>query len=82
MEENPEIRDKLAKQRTQLAYERTMLAYARTSLGLVGLGILLIKYEPSITTLVIGLFSLLLAAIILIIGLIKYLGRKKYIRND
>lgn len=81
MEENSKKRDELAEQRTHLAYERTMLAYVRTSLALIGLGVLLIKYDPSPTTILSGIVSLFIAAVILIIGLMKYFGRKKFFRN-
>ena len=78
MNEVIEKRDKLAKNRTLLANERTLLAYIRTMLALIGLGIFLIKYDPTDVSIVIGVFLIIIAVAVTITGIVKYtVNRKK-----
>jgi len=72
MSESIDKRDDLANQRTHFANERTMLAYVRTSLALLGVGILLMKYEPTNYTMAAGIVSSLLSLVFLIIGYYRY----------
>lgn len=45
---NPDIRDKLALERTRLANERTLLAYVRTALSLLAAEAVLFQFFSSI----------------------------------
>ena len=77
--DNKNIKDLLAVKRTHLANERTLLAYSRTALTLIGLGVLLIKYEPSEVSQIIGIFSIALAFIISGIGIFRFFKTKRQI---
>ncbi|HNW98857.1 MAG TPA: DUF202 domain-containing protein [Bacteroidales bacterium] len=81
MEDITEKRDNLAKQRTHLANERTLLSYIRTFLALSGFGILLIKYESRDISVIIGYLLIIIAAILLTIGILRFLIQKKQINK-
>ncbi|HNW90827.1 MAG TPA: DUF202 domain-containing protein [Bacteroidales bacterium] len=79
MNEETVKRDELAKKRTFLANERTLLAYIRTTLAMIGLGIFLIKYQPTNLSLIIGIIMIIVAAAIMIAGILKFSKNKKQI---
>ena len=79
MEEITEKRDNLAKQRTHLANERTLLSYIRTFLALAGFGILLLKYETTNISTIIGVLLIIIAATLLTIGILRFFIQKKQI---
>ena len=74
-------RDELAKKRTNLANERTLLAYIRTSLALTGLGIFLIKYEPTEWSVTFGAASVIIAVVLGIAGTLRFFLHQKHIDN-
>jgi putative membrane protein len=77
--EDVQKRDALAVKRTHLANVRTLLAYLRTALGMAGLGIFLIKYEPSSLSRIAGVIMICIAIAIIIWGLIDFMIEKKKI---
>ncbi|HPB25214.1 MAG TPA: DUF202 domain-containing protein [Bacteroidales bacterium] len=79
MNEETEKRDELAKKRTLLANERTLLAYIRTTLAAIGLGIFLIKYQPTDLSLIIGIVIIIFAAVVLVASILKFRMNKKQI---
>ena len=79
MKEETEKREELAKKRTFLANERTLLAYVRTILAMIGLGIFLIKYQPTDLSVIIGIVMMIFAAAVLIAGILKFSKNKKQI---
>jgi putative membrane protein len=79
VEENTIIKDKLASQRTHLANERTLLAYIRTFLAMLGLGVLLIKYQPTIYSFIAGVCSITVSLVLLVVGIFRYFKNKKNI---
>ena len=74
-------RDWLAIDRTKLANERTLLAYFRTFIVLLssGIAILKVKMFANLTTL--GIFLLIVAPVILLIGLGRFFYYKRHIRK-
>jgi len=75
------LRDHLAMERTKLANERTLLSYIRSSLYLVlgGIAFLGMKDFQEIRSM--GYFSLCLSAILLVIGVFRFLQLKKHIQR-
>jgi len=72
-------RDDLAKKRTYLANERTLLAYIRTSLALTGLGIFLLKYEPTDWSVIFGAASVIVAVVLGLAGILRFFIHQKHI---
>jgi putative membrane protein len=75
------LRDHLAMERTKLANERTLLSYIRTSLYLVlgGIAFLGMKNLEELRNL--GYFSLVLSAILLIVGLVRFYQLKRHLKT-
>ncbi len=65
-------RESLAALRTKLANERTLMSYIRTALALIALGSFLIKYDPNIYTLIIGVLGINAGIIIIIYGFYRF----------
>ena len=75
------LRDHLAMERTKLANERTLLSYIRTSLYLLLGGIAFLGMNDLSDIRYLGYFSLSLSVVLLIIGIIRFLQLKKYIKS-
>lgn len=75
------LRDHLAMERTKLANERTLLSYIRTSLYLVLGGIAFLGMEDLKEIRYMGYFSLSLSAIILVIGVFRFIQLKKHMKR-
>lgn len=75
------LRDHLAMERTKLANERTLFSYIRTSLYLILAGIAFLGMEDLGELKVLGYFSLIFSAIILIIGIIRFIQLKRHLRT-
>ncbi|MFW6370396.1 MAG: DUF202 domain-containing protein [Bacteroidota bacterium] len=75
------LRDHLAIERTKLANERTFLAYMRTTLYLILGGIAFLNMQDLKEIRVLGYFSLVLAIIVLIIGIVRFIELKKHIKK-
>ncbi|WP_417603361.1 DUF202 domain-containing protein [Owenweeksia hongkongensis] len=71
------LRDYLALERTTLANERTLFSYIRTSLYLVIGGIGLLKLEDFSSLRWLGNVSLVISALLIIYGLIRYFVLKR-----
>lgn len=79
---NPLItRDWLAIERTKLANERTFLAYFRTFIVILGTGITIAKLEIFSELKSFGIYLIIFAPIILIIGLVRLFRVKRTIRK-
>ena len=74
-------RDWLAIDRTKMANERTFLAYFRTFIVILGSGVAILRVEMLEEMFDLGIFLLILAPIVLIIGLARFVYVKKHIRN-
>ena len=69
----PELRDRLALERTRLANERTFLAYVRTALSLIAGGVVLLQYFPDSSTYMLVGWSLAGCGVaVLLIGLVRF----------
>jgi putative membrane protein len=79
-EEDLNLRECLALERTTLANERTFLAYARTAVMVFITGITAFKVFPGILIIfVLGWGAVLLSVILFFIGLKKYARRSRSI---
>jgi putative membrane protein len=76
------LRDKLAQKRTQLANERTLLAYWRTSVAFLGLGVIMIKFFPSIEFMVTGTISMIFGAGLFVYSIKKFRFPKERINKN
>lgn len=74
-------RDWLAIDRTKMANERTFLAYFRTFIVILSSGVAILKVEILQDMVDLGFFFILLAPIILVVGLIRFLYVKRHIRR-
>lgn len=66
------LRDYLALERTRLANERTMLTYLRSTLYLIITGVALVALPPVKDLFWLGVFCLVMSAVTLIIGLVRF----------
>ncbi|HKY71504.1 MAG TPA: DUF202 domain-containing protein [Nitrospira sp.] len=69
-------RDRLARKRTQLANERTLLAYLRTALGFLAVGIPAVWWFEDALVQRLGVASLMLGALLLGIGIYRFIAVK------
>lgn len=74
-------RDWLAIDRTRMANERTFLAYFRTFIVILGSGVAILRVEILEDMLDLGVFLLIVAPIVLIIGLVRFIYVKRHIRK-
>lgn len=72
-------RDWLAIDRTKLANERTLLAYFRTFIVLLSSGVAILKVELLEDIQALGIFLLIVAPVILLIGLLRFFYYKRHI---
>ncbi len=72
------LNDRLALQRTRLANERTFLTYVRTSLSMLGFGLVLIQLHP-VRTGWLGYGAVAVAAIVMLIGFLRFQQRRREI---
>ena len=70
------VRDRLARKRTQLANERTLLAYLRTALGFLAVGIPAVWWFEDALVQKLGVASLILGALLLGIGIYRFIAVK------
>lgn len=71
------LTDILALERSKLANERTFLAYFRTSIVLLSSGFAILKIEILQDLKLLGYFFMIVALILLLIGMIRFLYVKK-----
>lgn len=83
MKEKEELitRDWLAIDRTKMANERTFLAYIRTFMVVLGSGIAIIKVEVLQDLTGLGFFFIVLAPVILIFGIARFLYVRRHIHK-
>ena len=83
MKNNPEIpkKDWLALERTKLANERTFLAYFRSAIVFMGGGLSILKLQIFSNIKLFGFVLLILAAIILLVGIVRLYTVRKSIRK-
>ncbi|MHA6280094.1 YidH family protein [Salinimicrobium sp. CAU 1759] len=74
-------RDWLAIDRTRMANERTFLAYLRTFIVVLSSGVAIIKVDVLQEMFDLGIFLLVIAPIIFIIGLIRFIYVRRHIRK-
>lgn len=74
-------RDWLAIDRTRMANERTFLAYLRTFIVVLSSGVAILRIEVLQDMLDLGIFLLVIAPIIFIIGLARFVYIKRHIRK-
>lgn len=74
-------RDWLAIDRTKMANERTFLAYFRTFIVILSSGVAILKVEILQDMVDLGLFFILLAPVILVVGLTRFLYVRRHIRR-
>jgi len=75
--DNPNVRNKLAADRTSLANERTLLAYIRTAIALLATGIGLHYFFTSTIPIVIGIVLVTLSALLIILGVRRFLSQRR-----
>ena len=71
--------DSLAVERTRLANERTFLAYFRTSIVFLSSGFAIVKIDSLTEITEVGYFLLILAPILFIVGLSRFLYVKRQV---
>ncbi len=82
MEEKDLItRDWLAIDRTKMANERTFLAYLRTFMVVLGSGVAILKVDVLEDLTGLGFFFVVLAPVILVFGIARYLYVRKHIHK-
>lgn len=74
-------RDWLAIDRTRMANERTFLAYLRTFIVVLSSGVAILRVEALQEMFELGIFLLVIAPIIFIIGLARFLYVRRHIRK-
>ena len=74
-------RDWLAIDRTRMANERTFLAYLRTFIVVLSSGVAIIKVEIFEEMFDLGIFLLIIAPVIFVIGLLRFLYVRRHIRK-
>lgn len=75
------LTDKLAIDRTKLANERTFLAYFRTFIVFLSSGFAIIKLDMLVEIRWIGIMLIIIAPILFLIGLIRFLYVKRSIKK-
>ncbi len=81
MQEKYTRRDYLAQDRTHLANERTLLAYWRTALAFLVLGAFLIKFLPSMYSIITATISIIFGIGLFFYGVIRFLSYKEKINK-
>lgn len=76
------LRDKLAIDRTTLANERTLLSYFRSFVVILSSGAAILKVELLEEIETLGLFLVIIAPVLLLIGIIRYFYVRKVIKNS
>jgi len=76
------VRDRLARQRTELANERTLLAYMRTALGFVVVGVPAVWWMEGRVVQALGVVSLIVGAVIMSVGVLRFLAMKAGINRE
>ncbi len=74
-------RDWLAIDRTRMANERTFLAYFRTFIVVLGSGVAILRVEVLEDMFDLGIFLLIVAPIVLLIGLLRFIYVKRHIKK-
>lgn len=74
-------RDWLAIDRTRMANERTFLAYLRTFIVVLSSAVAILKVEALQNMFDLGIFFLVIAPVILIIGLARFLYVRQHIKK-
>ena len=74
-------RDWLAIDRTRMANERTFLAYLRTFIVVLSSGVAILKVDALQNMSDLGIFLVVIAPIILIVGLLRFLYVRRHIRK-
>lgn len=74
-------RDWLAIDRTRMANERTFLAYLRTFIVVLSSGVAIIRVEALQEMFDLGIFLLVIAPVILVIGIARFLYVRRHIRK-
>lgn len=73
MNNSPDIRDKLALERTRLANERTFLAYVRTGLSLLAASAVLFQFFSSMNSYIAVAWVLAgCGVMVLVVGLVRF----------
>ncbi len=75
------LRDYLALERTRLANERTLFSYIRTSLYLFIVAIAFLQFKDFDNINWFAYLSILVSAIILIVGIVKYIQLKNKLKK-
>lgn len=76
------VRDRLARQRTELANERTLLAYIRTALVLFVVAVPSLWWSEQPTIQVLGALSMAAGALLLVIGVRRFMTIKAEINRE
>lgn len=74
-------RDWLAIDRTRMANERTFLAYLRTFIVVLSSGVAILRLEALEEMFDLGIFLLVIAPVIFVVGLIRFLYVRRHIRK-
>lgn len=74
-------RDWLAIDRTRMANERTFLAYLRTFIVVLSSGVAILRVEALQDMFDLGIFLLVIAPIIFVIGLARFLYVRRHIKK-
>jgi putative membrane protein len=80
-EEEGQLRDRLARERTKLAIERTILAYIRTALAFVVVGIPAIFMFESRLIQALGGVSIFLGIVVAAVGVYRYADVKRALQE-
>lgn len=76
------IQSQLSIERTVMANKRTMMAYFRSAVALVVAAAGLMKFIQDPIWIVIGVFFLILAPVMIVMGIIDYISVKKLIEKE
>jgi putative membrane protein len=75
------LTDYLAVERTRLANERTSLAYFRTFIVILSSGLAILRLEALEAIRDLGIFFLIVAPVVLIVGLVRFIYVRKKLKN-
>lgn len=76
------LRDKLAIDRTVLANERTLLSYFRSFVVILSSGAAILKVEMLEELETLGIFLVIVAPVMLLIGILRYFHVRKVIKHS
>lgn len=81
MQENVELREHYAKERTLLALDRTLLSYIRTSMAGVIVGVSFIKFFESSFMWILGVIVIIVSLLLTVFGIVRSIQKHNSINK-